>query len=337
MDDTTLAGFGLTPAPDIELPTVEWKTFLQTFQPHREATAGSVYDRSWRSEDRTMVWQLETPELQLYCPSPDCGGERNFSAHDPRPPLPKRIQSPLKTIANIVQSKFDQPVEVFLTYTCRNCRKHSKTYALRIQLRYDPGDVYKAFDEDEPTRKAKAALVSKIGEWPALSLRMPSRALSLVGPDQDLFRKGQQCESQGFGLGAFAYYRRVVERQKARLIGDILKAANVLKADAEVISRLEAAQNSWEFSQSIDKVRVALPAGLLVEGENPLTLLHRALSDALHDRDESHCLGLAESIRLVLTQLAENVSATLADRRELRDAVSRLTQATQPKQKSDAG
>ena len=33
----------------------------------------------------------------------------------------------------------------------------------------------------------------------------------LLGEHKDYFRRGLICESQGYGIAAFAYYRRIVE------------------------------------------------------------------------------------------------------------------------------
>lgn len=57
---------------------------------------------------------------------------------------------------------------------------------------------------------------------------------------------------------------------------------------------------------------------------NPLTLLHTALSEGLHTEDDHTCLELAQSIRTVLTELAERMSAVLKDQQELQTAVSKL-------------
>jgi hypothetical protein len=57
---------------------------------------------------------------------------------------------------------------------------------------------------------------------------------------------------------------------------------------------------------------------------NPLTLLHTALSDGLHEQSDEHCLELATSIRVVLADLSERIEKVTKDERELKQAVSRL-------------
>jgi len=47
----------------------------------------------------------------------------------------------------------------------------------------------------------------------------------MLGDNRDLFMKGRRCESQSLGIGAFVYYRRVVENQRAAILGQIIKIA----------------------------------------------------------------------------------------------------------------
>jgi hypothetical protein len=83
------------------------------------------------------------------------------------------------------------------------------------------------------------------------------------------------------GIGAFGYYRRVVENQKNRILGEILKLAQKIDAQPEMIAALEAAKKETQFSKAMTAVKTAIPQGLLINGQNPLVLLHSALSDGL--------------------------------------------------------
>jgi len=62
----------------------------------------------------------------------------------------------------------------------------------------------------------------------------------------------------------------------------------------------------------------------LINGHNPLTLLHSALSDGIHAKTDEECLELATSIRLVLIELADRIATALKDEAELRTAVTKL-------------
>jgi hypothetical protein len=63
---------------------------------------------------------------------------------------------------------------------------------------------------------------------------------------------------------------------------------------------------------------------LLIDGRNPLSLLHSALSEGLHEHTDEECLEIAQDIRVVLTELADRISLALKEEAELTQAVSRL-------------
>ena len=70
--------------------------------------------------------------------------------------------------------------------------------------------------------------------------------------------------------------------------------------------------------------RDAIPQSLLINGQNPLSLLHTALSIGLHEETDERCLELAHDIRVVLSELADRIGTALKDEQELNTAVTRL-------------
>jgi hypothetical protein len=80
----------------------------------------------------------------------------------------------------------------------------------------------------------------------------------------------------------------------------------------------------------VESVKRGLPLTLLIEGRNPLTLLHGALSEGLHALTDEECMTLAQSIRVVLTEMSECMSQALKEDKELKDAVSVLLKAKKP-------
>ncbi len=145
-----------------------------------------------------------------------------------------------------------------------------------------------------------------------------------MGEDYPIFIKGLKCEKQGFGIAAFAYYRRVVDNQKGRLITKILEVAQKLDAKPEMIGKLEQASKATQFSRAVDTIKDAIPESLLVDGRNPLKLLYTALSIGLHEESDEKCLEMAHSIRMVLSDLAERIQQALREQAELKSAVSEL-------------
>ena len=235
---------------------------------------------------------LSEPDLQLFCSSETCNGIRFF-----------HCTSDWVYLADSGW-KF-----AYQTYACRNCEKKNKTFALAVRQNEISSSV---------------CTVYKFGELPSFGPPTPPRVITLIGPDRELYLRGRRSENHGLGIGAFAYYRRVVENQKGRIIREMGRVAARLGASPATVAEFEAAATESQFSTAIDRIKDAIPQSLLINGNNPLSLLHRALSEGLHEQDEDVCLDLAQSIRIVLTELAERMSQVLKDKAELDNAVSRL-------------
>ncbi|MBN2267220.1 MAG: hypothetical protein JW725_02660, partial [Candidatus Babeliaceae bacterium] len=150
--------------------------------------------------------------------------------------------------------------------------------------------------------------------------------LPLIGPDRDLFLQGRQAESQGMGIGAYAYYRRIVENQKDRLIDEIIKVVEHTSTDQNLIEQLKNARQEQQFIAALDKIKAILPPTLLINGHhNPLKFLHQALSEHIHNCSDEQCLELARDIRVLLTEMAERINQILKDKKELDAALRHLS------------
>lgn len=240
---------------------------------------------------------LAQPDVWADCESPLCDGFRNF--HCVRSSYRNRLTT-------------DQIHHVMLQYVCRNCRTSLKVFALLV-------------DYEGPNKIE----ITKVGEFPSFGPRTPSRVVSLIGPDRELFLKGRRSESQGLGIGAFAYYRRVVENQWRHLLDEVIRVAKSISASPASVAMLEAAARDTQFSKAVDDVKDAIPAELLIRGHNPLKLLHSALSVGIHDLSDDECLTKATSVRLVLFELAERLGQALKDHATLGAAVTNLLQGKQ--------
>jgi hypothetical protein len=174
----------------------------------------------------------------------------------------------------------------------------------------------------EKTYRSNAGQCYKFGEYPTYGPPTPTRLLRLFGKDREIFLKGRRCENQGLGIGAFVYYRRVVESHKDQILDEIIKVAN--KVAPDLVPKFEEAKKQNQFLSAIETVKDAMPQALLINGHNPLTLLHSALSEGLHAQTDEQCLQLAHAVRVVLGDLAERIGQTLKDEAELNAAISRL-------------
>ncbi len=280
----------------VDQPTpIEWRDFLQEHPPGSVVVVknSAINVRGQYGESIN----LSAPELQLHCPEQTCNTSMFFQSEDGGDYLKK-----------------DEWKKTYLTYWCRNCGKYWKTFSVAVSL----GDNL-------------ICEVYKFGELPSFGPPVPSRVLRLIQSDRELFLSGRRCENQGLGIGAFTYYRRVVENQWTRLVDEITKVGKAINASESTITALESLRDEKQFSKAVKSIKDTIPPALMINGHNPLVLLHGALSQGVHNLTDEECLVLATSIRIVLIELAEKLGQALKDEKELNDAVSRLLQTQSKK------
>lgn len=233
-------------------------------------------------------------QLPLYCG--ECKGERLFE--------PTESTYYLGQTTTIWRN--------YLGYQCRNCKLRSKIFALHLA-------------RDKAGTKSGKAM--KFGESPAFGPPVPANVEALLGSDASLFRKGIDSEAKGLGIGAFAYYRRVLDNQRTKIFDKIIQVARKLGAEEEVLKRLTAARDDRQFTKSIDEIKPGPLKAIYIDGHNPLTLLYDAVSDGLHGQSDAENLAQAQIVRLLIADLARRIEAALDDHAEVSTAVNNLLKA----------
>jgi hypothetical protein len=233
-------------------------------------------------------YRLKLPVIDLHCGT--CEGIRIFEAKEQD--------------GDIRDGGYQYSVQV--RFRCRNCERTTKIYSLLVFSGTHGWAVY------------------KLGELPEFGPPTPSKLISLIRDERDYYLKGRRSENQGLGIAAFAYYRRVVENQKERIFAEVIKASKKVNAPEKMIAELEEAKKETQFSKAMETIKPGVPEALLIDGHNPLMLLHNALSEGLHAQTDEECLELATSIRVVLTDLVERMANVLSDHAELKTAVKKL-------------
>ena len=273
---------------------ISLKQFYEETPPGRSVLVKNVFVTKLSQYEDSH--EIIFPVIQLYCETDGCDGFRFFHSDD------------------YDYGKRKERRDHFVTYVCRNCGKTKKIYAFSS-----------VFD-----KKGIDATLYKFGEDPPFGPHTPARVISLIGPEREYYLKGRRAESQGLGIAAFAYYRRVVENQKNRIFDEIIRVAEKIGAKSEIIEDFMAAKAEVQFSKAVGVIKHGIPQALLINGHNPLSLLHSALSEGLHAQTDDQCLELATSIRVVLTDLVDRLAGALKEEATLNAAVSRLLNTNAP-------
>jgi hypothetical protein len=241
--------------------------------------------------------------------------------------------------------KYSELDKLYLNFLCKKCnrnqtykliKRHKGHFGLYPPLQdsniyrftfYCTGceeDFHEFFIEEESENINKSEIISdisvilkKIGQSPPHNIDIDQHLERILDYRNltDFFKKGLISESQSYGLGAYVYYRRVLEE----IIDDILDSIkNILEAEEkeEYLNDLEKIKNS---KITEDKIKIAekfIPCSLKPNGLNPLKIIYSSLSEGIHIKTEEECLEKAIAIRESMIFLIKKISEKNIEKEE---------------------
>jgi hypothetical protein len=170
----------------------------------------------------------------------------------------------------------------------------------------------------------------KAGQWPSGRPQPNTALLKALGSASPFYFKGLTAESHGFGIGAFAYYRRITEDIIDRLLDDLggFISATGSTAFTEALESVKAEQQA---SKRIELVKELVPPFLRPGGLNPLGRLYGALSEGIHEMSDEQCLAVAKTLRAALEFLVQTMADYKASSARYQDAMHSLSQVRDKK------
>lgn len=175
---------------------------------------------------------------------------------------------------------------VRVEYTCAGCGQYERIFLLKFSDKLD--------------------YVLKVGQEPPWEISIDKNLTKVLGDHADYYKKGLVCESQGYGIGAYAYYRRIIEEIIDELLDSILSLIEE-KEREKYKKALEKTKTTKVTQEKIELVKDLLPTSLRPDGMNPLSVLHDVLSEGLHGKHDEECLELAASIKETLLYLVNQI------------------------------
>ena len=265
---------------------------------------GEYYQRSFSN----------LPAIAVYCS--DCGGVHTFN--------PTHVNERRSHEYSIFTGAVDDGSVHRIIYICKMCNRFEREYLVRIF--YDD-----ATDDNGET--VDATYLQKVGQFPAHTINPEPTMKDYLDKDNlVLYKRGIMCESQSYGVGAFAYYRQVVENKINNLIADIEKF--IENEDKQVKDAFTEAKKNQDTAKKIDLVSNYLPNVLKPDNNNVLRIIYTALSDGLHNKSDEECLEVAQSLRACLVFLVKKIEEQRRDVQTFKASVKNLQKKTQSSKSS---
>lgn len=254
---------------------------------------------TWRSVHNSSPQFHYPDDIRIHCDHDHCEGVRRHAKHS----------SDRYSLGGVHFC--------YVCYICTNCRTSAKVFALKF--------------EEGP--ELSAAYCTKIYQDPPFGQPIPKRLFRVIGEsNREHFLQARRAIARGLGIGAYAYYRRIIENNKFDLISAVLEVAKVTNAPPDQISLLERAHRETQFSKALDMLQdvTAIPPVLLIEGHNPIALLHDLLSEGIHQLTDTECLDRAKEAEIILSEIAERMQIALTERKAVKSAISSIMNRKNP-------
>ncbi|MCB8770167.1 hypothetical protein [Acinetobacter soli] len=198
----------------------------------------------------------------------------------------------------------DKQTMIFRRFSCVSCQKFYKEFLIRL-VKVD----------------GKSCTLMKVGEYPQKQLPKSKTLSKFFREDKAEYNKAVICIANGYGVAAFAYMRRIVEKNILSLLDQIQESVSQDSAISNSINELKAT------SPMSDRIRIAnsaLPDYLKPDGFNPLGQIYGLLSDGVHSLSDSECLDKAENIQVCLEFLISELAAHKQNKEEFKKRLDAL-------------
>lgn len=141
--------------------------------------------------------------------------------------------------------------------------------------------------------------IQKAGQYPAVTIR-PDKVLREFMTDEDIefYQKGKLSLQQNYGIGAYAYFRRILENEILNIANRLIETND--EARTIIGSAVEQYFKNHQTTPLIKSLTPYIPKPLLINNENPILKLYSKLSEGIHGLTEDECTDLAREIEKVL-------------------------------------
>lgn len=273
------------------------KKFLEEYPLYRKFVTTDFYN--W-----TPLKDLPKPAIHMYCWR--CDSDQTFNM--------------VNEYWEVDHSEDSNSVGKTLRvrYVCSACEDSTRLFFIQ----FGTEKIIVKNKEGEDVEKTAISLI-KVGQNPPWSIEMDKELERLLGSHAEYYKKGLICESQGYGIGAFAYFRRIVEE----IIDQLLNSIAMLLDDEDkkkYQAVLAEVKKTVIAQEKIELVKDLLPSSLRPGGVNPLATIYSALSKGLHTESDEECLGYAAAVRNTLVFLVNRLVRTESENKSFTESIKKI-------------
>lgn len=193
-----------------------------------------------------------------------------------------------------------------LKCSCQQCNVHNTYFLINVQSLTNNNDFT---DKEDRFYKDSISdfIISKKGIYPLQDLKLNKSVQKFLDRESSgWYYKANKCLNEGLAIGAFAYFRRIIEKELLHIV-EFVKKVNPDKS-VEVEELINEYNNGGKKANILyEGILKYLPASLQSLGDNPIKILYKKTSGGLHEYDEERCTELSNSINKLLEFVIEKL------------------------------
>ena len=139
------------------------------------------------------------------------------------------------------------------------------------------------------------------------------------------YYKAKKSLIDRLGIGAFAYLRRIIEKELKLIVEDVSELESADPKLKEIVSKHKESKNAHLIYEDIYNY---LPRSLQVLGENPFKILYKQTSQGLHNLSENDCLERAQQLILIFEFVIKKIFEERSELLTVKNAIKFLKSST---------
>ena len=199
----------------------------------------------------------------------------------------KKGRMMLLGVTNVLSNSMDE-FEFTQHYTgeCQFCKKNKIHFLINGFTERDKEDN-------------KRFYIRKVGQLPAPEINLDSNLESFLSEeDKGFYKKALMNLQYGYGIGAFSYFRRIVQNEIESIANKLADGNSENKGS--ILKAIEDYKQNKVMKNLINDITKYLPKRILDIGDNPLLVLYGQLSDGIHNLSEEECIERSKAIDVLL-------------------------------------
>lgn len=215
---------------------------------------------------------------------------------------------------------------------CKSCKKYRVHFLLHIysdnKIPDIEGGIYSlpAMQstpvKDEFEEILANIYIEKVGLSPKQNLVLEKSVVKHFDREtNNWYYNAIKSLNQNLGIAAFAYFRRIIEKELQTIVKEI---SDLNSSDTALKTMYEEFIKTGQVYSIYENIYIHLPKSLQALGINPIKTLYQQTSEGLHSLSEEECLERSESINLILNFVIKKINEEKSEILIVREAAKKL-------------